>query len=688
MNGSPRTLLNLFRNAAAARAVPPIVLAMLLSGCRPGPNARIPESGAVKADGGAAGRIIPGRFYATAKPYTRWWWFASEIRKDDIARQLDWLKAHGFGGVEVAWVYPLNIERYKRWYTWISDDRRKVLEPRPAWQSPEWSDLVAFAKAHADRIGLGMDFTYGSAWPFGDSRVPAADGAKVYGRPDFKQEVIISWEYPVNGLVIDHMDKGAFERYAARMSAALAKAAGTGLRSGFFVDSWEVETNGLWTDGFGDAFQARFGYAVEPYMDAIMAPENAGPRYDYLKLVSEFVIGNFYEPFTKACHDAGAFSRVQANGSPTDLIAAYSTADVPETEALLYEPGFARVAASAAVLSGKRDVTSETFTCSYGFPRDRFKEEQAADLKLIADAVLANGVNRIIWHGTPFNAAGEAHDNEFYASVHVGERGALSGELAAFNRYMEKVATFMGEGVTYSNMAVYIPVEDEWVRGEYPKELQLPWSETGAYGLRYIAPAAEIKGYHPLWINGKSLKAAVLVDGRLAAGDASFASLYVDVEYMDIESLETVLELAKKGFPVCLKKKPVQPGRNRSALYPALLEELSGLSNVAASLRDLPLPRPLVEGEDLPDFWCRVKDGETVIFFAQPRAGNLTLPLQYGQSYTDTDTTRRVTLNVNGRSLPLDLVFKPYQSILVRVDGDGRLSFVDISYVPPAPKVG
>jgi hypothetical protein len=671
----------------AVRALSFVVLAILISGCRPGLKPPAPSAADLKTAAASAGRMEPGHFYSTAKPYTRWWWFASEIRKDDIARQLDWLKERGFGGVEIAWVYPLNIERYKKWYTWITDDQRKIEEPRPKWQSPEWSDIVAFAKEHAGRIGLGVDFTFGTAWPFGDSLVPEEDRAKVYGRPDYRQKVIISWEYPRNGLVIDHMNKPAFERYAARMSAALGKAARIGRPSGFFVDSWEVETNGIWTDGFGAAFKKRYGYDIEPFMAALQAPENAGPRYDYMKLVSEFVIENFYKPFTGACHDAGAFSRVQANGSPTDLLDAYATADVPETEALLYEPGFGRIAASAAAFSGRKDVTSETFTCAYGFPRDHFKEEQTADLKLIADAVLANGVNHIIWHGTPFNPANAAHDGEFYASVHIGEKGALSGELAAFNQYMENVSARMGDGATYSNMAVYIPVEDAWVQGEYPKEMQFAWTGTGAYELRYIEPAAETKGYHPLWINGTFLKRASLENGRLRLGDAVFSSLYVDVDYMDAEALKTILDLAKKGFPVCLKKKPSQPGRNQSAFYRSYVEELSGLPNVSADLRGLALPKPLVEGERLPDFWCRVKDGETTIFFAQPLAQNLKLPLKYGQSFMDKEMTRRVVIHANGKSIPYDLVFKPYQSILVHVDKSGRLSLVDITYRPRTPAV-
>jgi hypothetical protein len=668
-------------------AVVLLALTFFAAGCGDASKPQTPGSSVGNQGRPAASIMEPGHFYPASKPYTRWWWFASVIKKEDIARQLDWLKEHNFGGVEIAWVYPLNIERYKRFYTWITDEERRVVQPRQKWQSAEWSDIVAFAKAYAEKIGLGMDFTFGSAWPFGDNLVPPEDAAKVYGNPRFKQEVIISWEYPANGLVIDHLNKGAFERYAGRMGAALSKAVHIGGKSALFCDSWEVETNKIWTGGFGEAFQECYGYEIEPYIDAILAPKNAGPRYDYMKLVSEFVIENFYKPFTEASHALGAFSRVQANGSPTDILTAYAAADVPETEALLYEPEFGRIAASAAALSGKKDVTSETFTCAYGFPRVHFKEEQAADLKLIADAVLAQGVNHIIWHGTPFQAQNAAHDGEFYASVHVGAKGALEGELTEFNRYLEKISGFMDPGRTFSSMAVYMPVEDAWVQGDYPKELQFAWTGTGAYELRYIKPTAETKGYHPLWINGEFLKRAKFENGRLNVGDASFSSLYIDVGYLDGGALGTILEIAKKGFPVCLKKKPSQPGRNQTALYRKLLEELARLPNVSADLRSLGLPKPLIEGDDLPDFWCRVKDGEYFIFFAQPLAQNLKMPLRYGQSYMEKEMRRRVIINANGRSTPLDLVFKPYQSLLVKVDRNSDAGFVDITYVPRTPEV-
>ena len=37
--------------------------------------------------------------YAEGKPYTRWWWFAEHISREDVRYQLELLKEQGFGGV-------------------------------------------------------------------------------------------------------------------------------------------------------------------------------------------------------------------------------------------------------------------------------------------------------------------------------------------------------------------------------------------------------------------------------------------------------------------------------------------------------------------------------------------------------------------------------------------------------------
>lgn len=251
---------------------------------------------------------------------------------------------------------------------------------------------------------------------------------------------------------------------------------------------------------------------------------------------------------------------------------------------------------------------------------------------------------------------------------------------------MEKVSGIMKTGKTYSDVAVYLPMEDSWMAGIYPEEMQIPgsWSQ---YELRYVKTAGELKGFHPLWINHYFLKTGILKDKHFICGDADFSSLYVDVEYLDSDALTTILDLAKQGFPVCLKRRPKEPGKIKSGTYQKRLDELSALKNVAAEFEKIRKNTPLLEGKDLPDFWCKKTEGTYYIFFSNPLSRNLHYPISYGQSFTDKEIRKVVKINLDNKTIPLELRFKPYQSLLLKVDKNKSISFVDISYNPPIPEV-
>ena len=628
--------------------------------------------------------------YNSSKPLTRWWWFAREIKKEDVRYNLDWVKQNGFGGVEIAWVYPLNRKRF------YSEPLDTNYLPRQEWLSPEWSSIVAYARQYAGSIGLSCDFTFGTGWPFGDTRVKREDATQTWHERNDSLKwtyAVVSWEYPKKGYIINHMDKVAFGRYAQRMGNALAPGL-KGAASGLFCDSWEVETTRIWTTGFGEAFKTRFGYNIEPYMDSIYSRANFNERYDYMKLVSEYILNDFYKPFSDECHRLGAFSRVQCAGAPVDLISAYAAVDVPETEAMLYEPPYSRIVASAACLAAKREVSSETFTCTYGFPKyDAAKrkmdfrlrgKEQVADLKLVADALFANGVNQVIWHGMPFNPEG-IDTIMFYASVHVGRKGSLAKDIPAFNDYMTKVCNYLKRGVTFSEVAVYLPVESSWVTGMMKEpDVQQPWA-WGEYEMRRTIPPAALRGYNPVWISGNFLKNATVRNNKLVCGDGTFSVLYVDAPEIDLDALKTIVKYAEAGLPVCLMQVPRQPGKNKSPDYDVLLAQLAGMKNVSREFPRKTGIKPLVKGDTIPDFWCRKEGDDYFLFIANPRSMDLHLPLQYGQSLSTASVSRNLTFNIGGREQSLKVEFKPYQSVMLKLKSKGDAEYLDIQYDPPAP---
>jgi hypothetical protein len=606
--------------------------------------------------------------YQSARPYVRWWWFSGEIREEDIRFQLDWVKANNFGGVEIAWLYS-----------------QPGAKPGPEWLSPELSEVVAFTKRYADSLGLGCDFTFGTLWPFGGSFVEEAD-ASVTFEGHSAQRLQKSWEMKP-GRILNHLDRNALEHYSRKMLDFLGDSL-AGSTSALFCDSWEVQTSGLWTEGFAESFTAEYGYDVMPFMPEL--DSHLGVRCDYRKLLARYVLEEFYKPFTEICRGAGAVSRVQCHGAPTDLLAAYAAADIPESEAVLFDPHFSRFAASAAALTGKSIVSAESFTCLYGWvpwpgPAPFIKREQTADLKLLADALFANGVNLIIWHGMPYNQPGG--ENEFYATVHVGPDSAFADELPAFNSYMERVSAFMRKGRAYSDVAVYLPLEDNWMKGELAEEMRRP-SALHHWELQYQRMPPELAGYHPLWISLPFLEEANCADGHLECGPVGFTLLYVDAEWLDLQALRRILSLARDGLPVCLKQKPSQPGRVRDSDYDGMLAELISLPNVSDDFARVAVNPPLVEGEDLPEFFCRVDGDELLLFFAHPLSMGVSYPVQYGQSFIDRQVEVPIGLNFKGRSAEVTLAFEPYQSLLLRLGPDMNPAFEDIRFMPRAPQTG
>jgi len=624
-------------------------------------------------------------YYPSSKPCTRWWWFATEIKKPDIKYQLDWIKEMNFGGVEIAWIYPLY--RYQDMYARKYNRHYPKDTTAQKWLSPEWSVMVAYAKSYADSIGLTCDFTFGSAWPVAGTNIDREHSTQIYGDTAFRQVLTFAWTYPDTQWVINHLDSNAFYRFADPVGHALQEAL-KGSKSALFTDSWEIKlnaTNKIWTPGFEHTFRETFGYDIIPYMEAGL-DSFPDVRYDCMLHLDDYVTNGFYKPYVTKCRELGAWSRVQCLGSPTDVMTTYSLVDIPETEAMLNNPNFSRIVSSSACLASKRLVSSETFTCMYGFPATYLRQEQTADLKMVADALFAQGVNHHVYHGMPYNPQG-SDTIDFFATTYFGPGGSLTPELPAFNAYIEKVSGILQKGETYTDIAVYIPYEDAVMKGAYPPERQRVWV-WGEYELRYVYPPKETAGYHPLWINRHFLNQANFLNGKLVVGDAQFSALYIDVEYMDVRALRRVLELANLGLPVCLKRFPKQPGLVKSLEYAAMLNDLSRLNNVSENFKQVMDHPPLIQGNNLPDYWCRVgEDGTHYLFLAQGPSKDLKYPVYSGQSYMKQSDFRELTLNINGKIIRQNFEFKPYQSLMLRIAANGEMEFIDITFIPKGPIV-
>jgi hypothetical protein len=86
---------------------------------------------------------------ASARPRTWWHWTASNITKEGITKDLEWMKRVGIAGVQLADVQA---------------GGGQTVERKIVFGTPEWLDAVRHAAAEADRLGLELDLFASPGW--------------------------------------------------------------------------------------------------------------------------------------------------------------------------------------------------------------------------------------------------------------------------------------------------------------------------------------------------------------------------------------------------------------------------------------------------------------------------------------------------------------------------------------------
>ncbi|WP_227013635.1 glycosyl hydrolase [Paenibacillus psychroresistens] len=112
-----------------------------------------------------------------AKGFTRWWWYGAAVTKAEIHRELTFMKEAGLGGVEIQITYPLQ-----------EDSEELGIKNRPFF-SPEFFEMLDYTLTAAEEMGLFVDMTLCSGWPFGGPFVPT----------DMAPEILIPYQIDVMG---------------------------------------------------------------------------------------------------------------------------------------------------------------------------------------------------------------------------------------------------------------------------------------------------------------------------------------------------------------------------------------------------------------------------------------------------------------------------------------------------------
>ena len=95
-----------------------------------------------------------------------WWWLNGNVTSNAITRDLEQMKAKGFGGALICDADG------------ASQDGNDKVPHGPTFFSPAWRGLFKHTLAEADRLGLEMSLNIQSGWNLGGPMVTAEDAPK------------------------------------------------------------------------------------------------------------------------------------------------------------------------------------------------------------------------------------------------------------------------------------------------------------------------------------------------------------------------------------------------------------------------------------------------------------------------------------------------------------------------------
>ena len=458
----------------------------------------------------------------SSKIMVRWWWFGPSATKSELQLELEQMKAAGIGGVEIATLYPLELDDPATGfhnYNYVSDEHIENLR---------------FAADEARRLGMRVDITLGSGWPFGGPHIPVTQAAGELrveqapappgatsvavpsleagehliaafiapandGKPDYRETQQLTLpsgsriELPNSssslrvvtffiasrtgmmvkraaqgaaGFVLDHYDSAAIRNHLHAVGDRLLSAFDDHPPYAVFSDSLE-DYGSDWTPDLLSEFRKRRGYDLTPFLPALIGdigPETAAIRHDWGQTLTEVANENYLQPIHAWARDHSTLFRSQTYGYPPVTLSSNRFADLPEGEGkatinMWRAFSDTRWAASAGHLFGHNVISSETWTWLHS-PAFR---ATPLDMKAEADLHFLQGINQLIGHGWPYSPAEAGEPGwRMYAAGAFNAHNPWFPVMPDLTAYLQRVSFALRQGKPANDVAILLPEDDVW----------------------------------------------------------------------------------------------------------------------------------------------------------------------------------------------------------------------------------
>jgi hypothetical protein len=536
----------------------------------------------------------------TNQPWTRWWWLGSAVDETNLTRMLTQFRDAGIGGVEICPIY--GAKGYENQFI--------------DFLSPRWMQMLAHTTTEAKRLGLGVDMTTGTGWPFGGPNVSTNDASAQVNMTNYvvagggtlqsalpkgrlqclmafsdqgKQidltekvkDGALDWTAPSGqwklyamaldgpvqkvkraapggvGSVLDPFSVPALNRYLSYFDKAFVGFSAPLPRSQFH-DSYEYYFASGTPDFFSE-FKKRRGYDLRAQLPALFdegTPEKiAQVKNDYRETLADLHLA-YVTDWTKWAHSHGMMTRNQAHGGPDNLLDTYAAADIPEME--IYsaysenQMPMMKIAPSAAHLTGRTLASSESFT----WMTEHFNAT-LSQVKQAADFLFISGVNHIFYHGIPYSPASAPWPGwQFYAAVNFGPSGGLGHDLPEFNAYATRVQSVLQSGAPANDVLFYLPFNDKWQNASsnllMTFETSGKWMESEPF--YQTAMTLWNRGYAYDEVSDRFLAQAKVVDGKIQMPGGSYNVIVIPkCRFMPLPTMQKLVELARDGATILVQ---------------------------------------------------------------------------------------------------------------------------------------
>jgi alpha-L-rhamnosidase len=447
---------------------------------------------------------------ANARPIMRWWWFGPAVTKPELQKELETMRGAGIGGVEIQPVYPLML-----------DNPAKGIK-NLRYLSPEFLDDLSFANRTARALGLRVDITLGSGWPYGGPKttlalaagklkvVPIpltgatvtpprlADGESVIAAfvvsgtaesfdpasarrfgalpsnpsPASGPQTVLFFiashtgqtvkrpAFGAEGYVLDHFSRAAIDEHLNDVATPLLNAFGSQPPYSVFSDSLEVYGSD-WTPQLPAEFKKLRGYDLIPHLPELFAggtPEAEAVRHDWGQTLSDLVRDNYLAPITQFAEAHHSLFRSQTYGLPAVTLADEAVPNLPEGEGPQWRAFSFTRWASSASHLYNRDVTSAETWTWLHSPAFR---ATPLDMKAEADRMFLLGINQIVGHGYPYSPPGAGEPGwSLYAAAVFNSHNPWFPVMPDIMKYLQRVSWLLRQGKPDNDIAILLPEDD------------------------------------------------------------------------------------------------------------------------------------------------------------------------------------------------------------------------------------